>query len=112
MNIINGSRLLTCFSLEDRRSSGVAQHPADHRPVIGVEAVVTHGAPDPVVPHLHSPSPSTRHQTHDHCGDKGAATKQVQESVHSAAAPLRLPDMATALNDSETAQMSQLEPPG
>lgn len=87
----NGSRLLTCFSGEDSRSSGVAQHPADHRPIIGVEAVVTHGAPDPVVPHLHSTSPSTRHQTHDHCGDKGAATKQVQEPVHSSAAPLRLP---------------------
>lgn len=63
------SRLLTWAGSEGISGRGKAQHPTDHLAVHGVEAVVTHGAPDPVVFHLHSPSGSPRHKTHIHCGD-------------------------------------------
>lgn len=63
------SGLLTCIGSEDGSGGGEAQHPTDHLAIRCVEVVVTHGAPDPLMSHLHSPSGIARHETHRHCGD-------------------------------------------
>ncbi len=63
------NRLPTWAGSEGGSGRGKAQHLTDHLAIHSVEAVVTHGAPDPVVFHLHSPSRAPRHKTHVHCGD-------------------------------------------
>lgn len=64
-----GSRCLTGGVSVGGNGPLVAQHPTDHVAICGIEAVVTHGAPCPAVPHLHTPSSPPRHKTHFHCGD-------------------------------------------